>query len=110
LLSGKNGSQAYRKIVDMAYGCIYNIYPNLAVRSGCDRVRRQILADFSPMNTLGFVNSKDQRSVYDGFERNCVRARSRMESWLRCWSTVNPQFSDDTVGLKWYFLSSFLFT
>jgi hypothetical protein len=75
LLSGKNGSQSYRNIVDMAYGCIYNIYPNLAVRSGCDRVRRQILADFAPMNTLGFVNSKDKRSVYDGFEEKLRKGK-----------------------------------
>lgn len=94
----------------MAYGCIYNIYPNLAVRSGCERVRRQILADFAPMNTLGFVNSKDKRGVYDGFEEKLRKGKIKNGVWLRRWSTVNPQFSDDTVGLKWYFLSSFLFT
>jgi hypothetical protein len=75
LLSGKNGGQTYRKIVDMAYGCIYNIDPNLAVRSGCARVRRQILADFAPMNTLGFVNSKDKRSGYDGFEEKLRKGK-----------------------------------
>jgi hypothetical protein len=75
LLSGKNRSQSYRKIVDMAYGCIYNIYPNLAVRSGCDRVRRQILADFFPTSTLAFVNSKNKRSVYDGFEEKLRKGK-----------------------------------
>src|SRR5258708_23445585 len=59
----------------MACGCIYNIYPNLAVRSGCDRVRRQILADFAPMNTLTFVNGKNKRSVYDGFEEKLRKGK-----------------------------------
>ena len=59
----------------MAWGCIYNIHPNLALRSGCGRIRRKVLADFFPTNTRVFVNSKDKGSVYDSFEEKLRKGK-----------------------------------
>src|SRR5580698_2001822 len=48
---------------------IDDVDPNLAVRSGRGRVRRQALTDFFPTNALGFIDGKDERGFYDRVEK-----------------------------------------
>ena len=66
---GKTGARVIGNVINMANWRIDNIYPNLAVRSGRGRVRRQALADFFPANALGFIDGKDKRRLYDRVEK-----------------------------------------
>ncbi len=76
----------------MTNRCVYNINPNLAVGSGCGGVRRKVLADFFPASTLAFVNSEDERSLYDAIEKKLregkVKNRVLVETLVNCKSPI----------------------